>query len=82
MLTSTLFEVPPFFFTEMLFEETLILHASVPDSAPTPSPETSKHGVLSKVSEPLTTVVLRTEDVAGMVLLYGTFGSRKAIKLQ
>jgi len=56
MLTTTLPVEPPFFLTEMLDEETAILHEGGPLSAGVPSPETSKQGVLSTAVEPATVV--------------------------
>jgi hypothetical protein len=70
----TLVEPPPFFLTETLVDETCISHCGGPDSPAEPSPETSRHGVLSNVSVPLTTVVVITLDEDETVLLYGTFG--------
>src|ERR1043166_1392788 len=55
MLTSTLAVPPPFFRAVILDELTWILQDGGPESAPTPPPERSIHGVLSEVDAPVTT---------------------------
>jgi hypothetical protein len=55
MLTSTLPVPPPFFLILILEELTWRLHEGGPESAPTPPPERSMHGVLSDVDAPVTT---------------------------